>query len=134
MGIRLGIISNTWHPFYSGFLRSCPELSVHFDHRILSYREGCKKPSTVLFRRALQEAGESPHSCWMIGDSYELDIEPAMKIGMRTIWLLHHPEKEIPLLAKVLRGEKRSPDQVFEDLEQIRTYFSHNIQQGGAHV
>lgn len=124
LGIRTGIISNAWHPFHCGFLHFCGELSELFDFRILSYRQECKKPSTLLFRRALAEAGESATHAWMVGDCYELDIEPALKIGMHAIWLLRRPEKEIPLLARVLRGEKRSPDYTAEDLGEIQSFFA----------
>ena len=133
IGLKVGVISNTWHPFYRGFLRACPRLASLLDFRIVSYRAGCKKPSTRIFRDALSETGVPAFSCWMIGDSYELDIEPALKIGMHAIWLLCRPEKEIPFLAKVLRGEKRSPDSVVENLHEILPFFV-GSSQGGIHA
>ena len=123
-GFRLGLLSNTWHPLYSGFLRNCPEMAELLDYAVLSYRLGYKKPSPEIFRHALAEADAPAEQCWMIGDSYELDIEPAMMAGMHTIWVLRSPEKERLLLAQVLRGEKPCPDWSVAHLDEVMEYFS----------
>ena len=130
LGFKVGVISNTWHPFYHGFLHRCPELAACLDFRIVSYQSGCKKPSTAIFRRALHSAGEPPSSCLMIGDSYELDVEPALKVGMRALWLLCRPEKEISLLAQVLRGEKSPPDGAVESLDEVLPYIVGGLRRG----
>jgi FMN phosphatase YigB (HAD superfamily) len=122
-GYRLGIISNIWHPFYQGFCRTCPALLDLMDYKILSYRIGLKKPSLDLYQRAVMETGEAASSCWMVGDTYELDMAPARKIGMKTLWVLCRPEKERPLLAQLLRGEIPSPDWVVESIEEILPFF-----------
>lgn len=118
-GIKLGVLSNIWHPFYEGFCRTCEEMLQLFDYRILSYRVGCKKPSLQFFRHALAEADFPAQSCCMVGDTYELDMAPALQLGMRTVWLLKHPEKEKTAIAAMLRGEKLHPNWVAEDLQQI---------------
>lgn len=123
-GFKLGLLSNTWHPLYSSFCTMCPELAELVDYSVLSYRIGLKKPSRELFRRAVAQTGLSPDSCWMVGDSYELDIEPALAVGMHAIWVLHGPEREKTLLAQVLRGEKPRPDWAVSHLEEIPTFFS----------
>jgi HAD superfamily hydrolase (TIGR01549 family) len=122
-GFKLGLLSNTWHPLYTGFCESCPDLAGLVDYVVLSYRLGCKKPSLDLFRKALEQAGEPAERCWMVGDSYELDIEPALASGMRTIWVVRAPEKEKTLLARVLRGEKPRPDWSVAQLEEILELF-----------
>jgi FMN phosphatase YigB (HAD superfamily) len=93
------------------------------DHFVLSYRLGFKKPSPELFRRALELSGAPPERCWMVGDSYELDIEPAKASGMHTIWVVRAPEKEKTLLARVMRGEKPRPDWSVVHLEEILEFF-----------
>jgi HAD superfamily hydrolase (TIGR01549 family) len=118
-GFRLGIISNIWHPFYQGFCETCRDLQQIVDHELLSYRMGCKKPSPDLYREAVTRSGRPADACWMVGDSYELDIRPAMETGMNTIWVLSRPEKEKQVLAEIIRGETRPPTWAAEDLEEV---------------
>lgn len=120
-GIKLGILSNIWHPFYEGFRRACGEMLQLFDYKILSYRIGCKKPSLQFFRHALTAAELPAQSCCMVGDTYELDMAPALQLGMRTVWLLIHPEKERTAIATMLRGETRQPHWVVENLPEIQS-------------
>ncbi|MDY0042463.1 MAG: HAD family hydrolase [Desulforhabdus sp.] len=121
-GIRLGVLSNIWHPFYEGFCRNCREILGLLDYTVLSYRVGCKKPSLQFFRHALAQADLPAHSCCVVGDSYELDMAPALQLGMRTVWLFKHPEKEKAAIAAMLRGEKALPHSVAENLEQVLHY------------
>ena len=123
-GYKLGLLSNTWHPLYSGFCEICPEMVGLVEYFVLSYRQGCKKPSPDLFRQALDQTGEPADRCWMVGDSYELDIEPALASGMHAVWVVHAPEREKTLLARVLRGEKPRPDWAVARLEEILELFS----------
>ena len=120
-GLRIGVISNTWHPLYRGFCAAYPRLLEFIDYSVLSYRVGCKKPSPDIYARAVSISGEKADRCWMVGDSYEQDIEPARNVGMRTLWVLRRPEKERGVLVKLLRGEQTPPDLLVEDLNQIDT-------------
>jgi HAD superfamily hydrolase (TIGR01509 family) len=106
----LGLLSNLWEPVIASIESSFPGLMRRFDHLLLSCRLGVKKPSPAIFNAAITAAGMPPGCCWMVGDSYELDLEPAMKAGMRTVWVLSRPEAERGLLAQSLRGEIRLPD------------------------
>jgi len=94
------------------------------DYFVLSYRLGCKKPSPDLFKQAIALTGAPSGSCWMVGDSYELDIEPALTVGMHAVWMLRGPEREKNLLAQVLRGDKPRPDWAITHLEEIPIFFS----------
>lgn len=123
LGCTLGIISNTWCPVYEGLRARCPIVTDLMDHVYLSFQRGCKKPSPELYSKAVQGTGEPASSCWMVGDSYELDMEPAKEVGMHTVWLLSRPEREAGLLAQILRGEKWTPDWTAENLEDVLTYF-----------
>jgi HAD superfamily hydrolase (TIGR01509 family) len=123
-GFKLGLLSNTWHPLFAGFCGSCREMAELVDYSVLSYRLGCKKPSPDLFKQALAVTGAPAGSCWMVGDSYELDIEPALAVGMHAIWVLRGPEREKTLLAQVLRGDKPHPDWAITHLEEIPIFFS----------
>jgi HAD superfamily hydrolase (TIGR01549 family) len=126
LGLGLGIISNTWHPAYEGFRRNCPHLIALLDFTILSYQQGCKKPGSEIFRSALRQANSIPEACWMIGDSFELDLETARRLGMRTLWVLSHPEKERRLLAEIVRGGRPGPDWAVQQLDEILPLFRGN--------
>jgi FMN phosphatase YigB (HAD superfamily) len=119
LGHLLGVVSTTWHPLFSGFVAHGRELTQLMHYWFLSYREGYKKPSPELFQRALQATGRPACSCWMVGDSYELDIAPAMAAGMRTVWVLHTPEKERGCLARLLRGELPRPTCTIAHLAEL---------------
>ncbi len=119
-GCTLGIVSNIWHPFYEGFRMRYPQVAGCFRYRVLSYREGVKKPSGEIYRRAKSLAGGG--ECWMVGDTYEMDIAPARASGFRTAWFLIRPEREREVLVRVLRGEVPSPDVVLSDLRELLAY------------
>ncbi len=120
VGHGVGLISNIWHPFFLGFQKKCPEIDTSADFHFLSYREGVKKPADTLFHKALEAArGHGFTRCWMVGDSYELDIEPARAAGMHGLWILCRPERERSLLADILNGVKRAPDACVPDLPAL---------------
>jgi len=123
LGLKLGVISNTWRPAYQGFRHNCSQLDALMDFKVLSYEQGCKKPGVELFERALHQADCEPESCWMIGDSFELDLEPARRLGMRSLWVLVHPERERGVLAQILRGEESGPDLAVQRLDDILPLF-----------
>jgi len=119
MGIRLGIASNIWHPFYLGFRRVFAEILDLLDFMILSYQLGWKKPSWQFYQHAVSQAGIAENECWMVGDTYHHDIAPALRQGMRTIWLLKHPEKERMTILELFRGRRPRPDWVADNLDEI---------------
>lgn len=121
-GFELALLSNMWHPFYEGLRRACAEMLQLIDHTFLSYQVGYKKPNVRFFRHALHAMGVPARQCWMVGDSYELDMAPAIKTGMRTIWLLNQPAREKSTIAQLLRGAKQPPDWVVENLEEIASF------------
>jgi HAD superfamily hydrolase (TIGR01549 family) len=123
MGLKLGIISNIWRPVHEGFRQNCRRLNDLLDLGTFSYREGCKKPSAEIFQRAISRAGCPAGACWMVGDSYELDLEGARRLDMRTLWVLCRPERERSVLMKILRAEKPGPDWVVQSLDEILPLF-----------
>ena len=60
-----------------------PFLSVIVDSR----RVGLFKPDPAIFRHAAEKLGRDPGDILMVGDSFDRDIRPAKKIGMKTAWL-----------------------------------------------
>jgi HAD superfamily hydrolase (TIGR01509 family) len=107
-GYQFAVISNIWLPYltatrkhFGSFFDDC----VPPGSQLFSFREGREKPSPELFRTALRNAGIPAGQSVMVGDSYVKDIQPAAALGMRTVWLLHNPEKEAPSLVRVLNGQ-----------------------------
>lgn len=68
---------------------------------IASAEEGVAKPDSEIFLRALKRADCLPENAIMIGDRIDNDIEPANRLGMRTIWvkqgfsIYQQPENDI---------------------------------------
>lgn len=82
---RLGLVSN----FYGNLEPVCRELGIDalFETLTDSAVEGVRKPDPALFARALERLGVPAAEAWVVGDSYDRDIEPAKALGCRTIWL-----------------------------------------------
>ncbi|MCD4784214.1 MAG: HAD family hydrolase [Candidatus Eremiobacteraeota bacterium] len=128
-GYKTGIISNIWHPYYMCFKNLFSDIFDIFDEKILSYEVGHKKPSTDIFREALGRIG-----CWnkkdgfinpgisaIVGDSYYHDIAPAIKIGMKTIWVMKEKEREAQFLEKVQMGTLSPPDFIVSDIKSLKS-------------
>ena len=60
-----------------------PFLSVVVDSR----RVGLFKPDPAIFLHAAEKLGGDPGTIIMVGDSFERDVLPARKAGMKTAWL-----------------------------------------------
>jgi len=122
-GIILGLISNTWEPFYQGFRCKFPAVSGMFDHTVLSFRLGVKKPAAAIFSHALELACRKPSECIMVGDSLELDMTPARDLGFQTAWVLSRPERERLAISLMLRGLIKPPDIVAADISELTRLF-----------
>lgn len=48
---------------------------------------GVRKPDTAIFEKAIKELGMKPEEVLVVGDSMKNDIEPAKKLGCRTLLL-----------------------------------------------
>lgn len=82
-GLALGVVSN----FEEWLERLLEALGVrpYFDVRVISGVEGLEKPDPAIFRLAMDRAGVSPDRSVYVGDSPELDVEPALDLGMHAI-------------------------------------------------
>ena len=127
LGLKTGLVSNIWHPFYQSFADACPEIAENVDYTVLSYRLGIKKPDPEIYREALRLAVVPPRRCWMVGDSIEQDIQPAMAGGMRTMLIVSRPERERRPLAALLRGELPRPHHAEADLAGALAFFQRSL-------
>ena len=53
------------------------------------------------------------------GDSYHHDIAPAIKIGMKTIWVLKEHKRESPFLRDIVLGKIKMPDVVVGEIGEL---------------
>lgn len=122
IGQPFGFISNIWAPYATSFEElygyiwlpgegedapapvSSPDLAFY------SYEVGHAKPDTAFYQAVLDKTGLKAADCVMIGDTYDNDIAPAMALGMKTVWLVHRPDKELDALRRVQQGESPAPD------------------------
>jgi len=99
---RLGIISN-----FTGNLRPCldelglsPLFAVASDSTVL----GVEKPDPRIFHQTLDAIGASPEEAWMVGDNFEADIRPALRLGLHACWMAppeRRPAPDAPAHARV---------------------------------
>jgi putative hydrolase of the HAD superfamily len=62
-------------------------LARYFPHVVDSGLVGVRKPDPAIFRLALEQMGMEPEDVTVIGDSYRKDIEPALTLGCKAIWV-----------------------------------------------
>ncbi len=84
-GYKIGIIANQNLGTHSRLEKW--GLMKYISLVIASAEEGVAKPDKEIFLRALKRAKCLPQNAFMIGDRLDNDIEPAKKLGMKTIWV-----------------------------------------------
>ena len=120
-GLKIGLLSDIWTPYYRGVERELPEIIDAADSIVLSYLTGHRKPEPANFRTALDELGAEPQETVMVGDTYEHDIRPAIELGMRTIWILARPDREAESIVRVGTGQAPEPTWTVTDICDVRS-------------
>src|SRR5688500_3403463 len=84
-GFELGVVSNGCGNVEKlcADLGHTPFLSLIVDSR----RVGLFKPDPAIYRHASEKLGGDPAAIMMVGDSFERDVVPAKKAGLKTAWL-----------------------------------------------
>lgn len=116
-GIRRAYLSNIWPPFYEHFRREFPREAAQ--PQFLSFQTGLLKPDPGFFHHALRALEARAEETVMIGDTYANDILPAIQIGLRTVWVLHRPQKERQALAGVLNGDAPAPNLTLGSIAEL---------------
>ena len=86
-GARVGLVSNIWEPYATGFRRAAPSIPPLVDVWQLSYRTGTPKPDPAMFIAALDALGVTVAEAVMVGDDLDKDVAPALALGMRAVWM-----------------------------------------------
>jgi HAD superfamily hydrolase (TIGR01549 family) len=98
-GLKLGIVSNT---FVSGcsLEKHMEQVGIldFFEPRMYSYQFDFRKPDARIFRIAAERIGEAPEKILFVGDRINMDIAPALKVGMRAAMKIAHTNngKKLP--------------------------------------
>ncbi|EQD44162.1 Haloacid dehalogenase-like hydrolase domain protein, partial [mine drainage metagenome] len=85
-GIRICVVSNNLRHEQEEKLAHCG-LEALVDDLVTSEDAGEIKPHPAPFEMALRRAGYGPKEAVMVGDSWPADIEGAVALGIRTVWL-----------------------------------------------
>jgi putative hydrolase of the HAD superfamily len=93
-GFALGVVSNGCGNVETlcADLGYAPFLSVIVDSR----RVELFKPDPAIFLYAAEKLGGDPGTIMMVGDSFERDVLPAKKAGMKTAWLEGAASRDCP--------------------------------------
>src|SRR5919199_399022 len=87
LGMRCVVLSNVQVRGAEEYRRDFADLGIAhlIDAVVTSLAVGSRKPHPVMFQAGLEAAGCLPAECVIVGDSEVKDIEPARRLGMRTI-------------------------------------------------
>ena len=85
---------------------------------IASAEEGVAKPDPRIYQIALERSGCKPENAVMIGDRIDNDIEPAKRMGMKTIWI----KQGFGGLWNICK-EDEAPDNIVNDLAELLELF-----------
>lgn len=108
---KLALISNTIVPGVTldEHLRR-EDLLDYFPHRFYSCDVGCRKPSPRIFEMALQPLGVDPAEAMYVGDTLNIDVKGANRVGMISVW--KSPNGQRP-------GGRLQPDYVVKALTEL---------------
>jgi len=86
MGLKLGIVSNTFVSSYS-LEKHLKQVCIldFFTVRMYSYEFDFRKGDTRIFKIAAERIGEAAENIMYVGDRIDKDIIPALKIGMKAV-------------------------------------------------
>lgn len=80
------VVTNETVRTQTGKLKAIDSTGRHFRHVVISEEVGVDKPAPKIFHEALRRVNAMPAEAVMVGDRLELDISPALALGMRAVW------------------------------------------------
>lgn len=86
-GGKVGIVGTLATPEAEAFRRACSAIVPLVDAWQLSCETGTAKPSAAAFTAVLDALGVAPSHALVVGDDLAEDVEPALALGMRALWL-----------------------------------------------
>jgi len=100
-GMTIGIVTNNAIEEQMTKLEICG-LAPLIDVLAISEEVGAVKPDPRIFAEALRRAGVAAHETVMVGDSWENDVQGALRAGIAPLWFnrsaLPSPDNDVPEL------------------------------------
>ena len=90
---KLFILTNGFKNVQANKLNNS-KINTYFSQVFDSESVGVKKPNPIIFQYALKNSNSKPKESLMIGDSFEADIQGALKLGMQALHFNSHNEPE----------------------------------------
>lgn len=118
-GLKIGLLSDIWTPYYRSVEKALPNVIGTADAIVLSCNTGVRKPHADNFERVLDQLHVKREEAVMIGDTYTHDILPALRLGMRAVWVLARPEREAESVISVLNGESPAPTKTVAHIREV---------------
>lgn len=118
-GFKVGLLSDIWTPYFLGACAAIPGVIEAADSITLSCRTGHRKPEAFNFMNALDGLGVEPGEAVMVGDTYEHDIQPALELGMKAVWVLCRPDREAESAKGVMEGSLPMPTRTIFDITEL---------------
>jgi len=85
-GVRLALLTNGEAENQRGSVEKL-NLEAYFDCIVIEGEFGVGKPDERVFRHALEATDSTPETAWMVGDSLDADIAPAVALGLHAVWV-----------------------------------------------
>lgn len=101
LGVRV-IAASNWEPWLAKLLHH-RQLDTLFDAQVISGVIGYEKPDARFFERALKVAGARASQTVHVGDSFEMDVEGALAVGIDAVWLntAGRPPRDVPTVTRL---------------------------------
>lgn len=109
-GYKTGVVSNFSIPEGARKLINMYGIRDFLDTIVISGEINRRKPSPEIFIQALNNLGVDASRAVFIGDTPDIDIEGARKVGMKTILIKRRGEK---------RADESKPDFIVSSLKEI---------------
>ena len=91
------------------------------DVLMASEEAGAEKPDPALFQAALKKLGVDARDAWMVGDNIKVDMPPARKLGMTSVWYRRNHDADTAVTSDV--------DHVIEDWAGFRALLEEALDQ-----
>jgi len=114
-GCRLGIVSNASDDDDVQVLVDKAGLRRYFDFILTSAEAGYRKPSPVIFQKALAFWEARPEQAVMIGDTIAADIVGARRSNLSSVWITRRADTPENRLA----AQQDPPDQTIDTLSEL---------------
>ena len=123
-GYQMHIITNGFSEVQRDKLKNCG-LAEFFSKIFISEEIQTTKPHRKIFEHALKETNAKKRKSLMIGDSWETDIEGALKFGIDQIMFSNHGLHEAP---EAINSIQMASNRTFKKLNvQTRTWIINEI-------